>query len=154
MSIFGIRKKLKRMMGKPQKPTYTTYTVTYILPDGTEKTIDAEEKYTILMASESLPSPIGTGRRAGGSCPDGRCGLCRIEIVDLTGLSEVSDYERKSMEDHVLGTPHEGRPREPGAPLSPNTRLACQTKIIGDGGKVQVAALVDFEALKGDMDGT
>ena len=154
MSRFGIRKRLLRMLGQSKSPSYTTYNVTYLLPDGTEKTIAAEEKYSLLMASEALPSPIGTGRRAGGTCPDGLCALCRVEIEDATGLSEMGEFEKKALDNHVLGTPHEGRPRTPGAPLTPNTRLACHTRIIGDGGRVRVASLVDFESLKGDINGT
>ena len=153
MSRFGIRKRLRGLLSN-NKPTYKTYRVTYILPDGTECKVDAEEKYSLLMASEALPSPISTGRRAGGSCPDGLCGLCRVEVLDPTGLSEMKEYEKQSMLDHIAGKPHEGRQREPGPPMTPNTRLSCQTKILADGGVVQVSELVDFESLRGDDNGT
>ena len=149
MSRFGIRNKLKRIFqNTPEK--IPEYSVTYMLPDGTEQVVVAEERYSLLMASQSLPSPISTGRRAGGTCPDGYCGLCRVEIDDPTGLSSMTDIERRALEDHVAGTEHEGRPREPGPPLTPNTRLACHTRIIGDGGRVKVAALVDYDSLRGD----
>ena len=154
MSRFNIRKKFKKMMGFPTKPQIVYHTITYVLPDGTEHNIEAEEGYSILMASQSLPSSIGTGRRAGGQCPDGRCALCRVEIDTATGLSSMDDFERKSLEDHVAGTPHEGREREPGAPLTPQTRLACQTRINGSGSRVIVPSVVDYEALKGDEQGT
>ena len=149
MSRFGIRKTLKRIFqNTPEK--IPEYSVTYLLPDGNEQVVVAEERYSLLMASQSLPAPISTGRRAGGTCPDGYCGLCRVEIDDPTGLSAMTDIERKALEDHVAGTEHEGRPREPGPPLTPNTRLACHTRIIGDGGRVKVAALVDYDSLRGD----
>ena len=154
MSRFKLRKRLRGLLSGSSKPKYQTYTVTYILPDGTEQKVEAEEKYNLLMASQSLPAPIGTGRRAGGTCPDGKCALCRVEIEDDTGLSALGEYEEKSMSDYVKGTPHEGRPREPGEPLTPRTRLACQVRIIGDGGRVLVPALVDFEALRGEENGT
>ena len=154
MSRFGIRKRLLKMLNKRQGPSYITYKVTYLLPDGTEKTIEAEERYSLLMASEALPSPISTGRRAGGTCPDGLCALCRVEIEDATGLSPLKEYEKRALDDHVAGKPHEGRPRKPGPPLTPNTRLACHTRVVGDGSRVRVAALVDFESLKGDINGT
>jgi len=150
MSRFGIRKKIKGLMKSKPEPI-PEYSVTYILPDGSEKVVVAEERYSLLMASQSLPSPIGTGRRAGGTCPDGYCGLCRVEIEDGTGLSTIKDNELKTLEDHVKGTDHEGRPREPGPPLTEKTRLACHTRIIGDGGRVRVAALVDFDALRGEQ---
>lgn len=154
MSRFGIRRKLRGLMGQSSKPTYQTYRVTYVLPDGTRQVVEAEERYNLLMASQSLPAPIGTGRRAGGTCPDGRCALCQVEILDISGLTEMNDYERESLDGFVAGTPHEGRERQPGAPYGPNTRLACQVKIIGDGGVIQVPALVDFDALRGDANGS
>ena len=66
----------------------------------------------------------------------------------------MDDFERKSLEDHVLGTMHEGREREPGKPTTPNTRLSCQARIIDNGSRIIVPALVDYDALKGDMNGT
>ena len=149
MSRFGIRKKLKSIFQNTSEPI-PEYSVTYILPDGSEQVVVAEERYSLLMASQSLPAPISTGRRAGGTCPDGYCGLCRVEIDDPTGLSEMTDSERKALEDHVKGTEHEGRARQPGPPLTPHTRLACHARIIGDGGRVTVAALVDYDSLRGD----
>ena len=154
MSRFGIRRKLKGLLGKERRPSYITYTVTYVLPDGTEQVVEAEEKYSLLMASQALPSPISTGRRAGGTCPDGLCALCRLEIIDSTGLSSMTEREKEALDDSVAGRPHEGRPRLPGAPLTPNTRLGCHVRIVGDGGRVKVPALVDYEALRGDEDGT
>lgn len=154
MSRFQLRKRLKKMLGQPVREPISYYKITYILPDGTEQVVEAEEKYSVLMASQSLPSSIGTGRRAGGQCPDGRCGLCRVEVDCHTGLSKMDDFERKSLDDHVAGTPHEGREREPGEPTTSDTRLSCQARIIGDGSRIIVPALVDYDALRGDMNGT
>jgi ferredoxin len=148
MSRFGIRSKLKSLM-KSDKPTYEIYSVTYVLPDGTEETVEVEERYNLLMASQTLPSPIGTGRRAGGSCPDGKCASCQVEILDATGLTEMTDSEKESLDNYVLGTDHERRSREPGAPYTPNTRLGCYAKIIGSGARVQISSLVDCESLRG-----
>ena len=150
MTPFGLRKKLQRLMGDGGPSEIVTHPVTFLLPDGTEQTLEAEEGYNLLMASEKLPSPISTGRRAGGACPDGRCGACRVEIVDEQGLSPRQDFEVDVMASHTAGTPHEGREREAAPPAGPNTRLACQTRIRGPGGRVQVAALVDYESLRGD----
>ena len=154
MSRFQLRNKFKRFLGKPTKPKITYYNITYILPDGTEKVVEAEERYSVLMASQSLPSSIGTGRRAGGQCPDGRCGLCRVEIDNEQGLSKIDDFERRSLADYVAGTPHEGRERSPGEPITDKTRLSCQTRIIGNGGRVIVPSVVDYESLRGDENGT
>jgi len=152
MSRFGIRKKLKSLVTKDNGPKYKTFQVTYILPDGSQQVVNAEERYNLLMASEVLPSPIATGRRAGGTCPDGYCGLCRVEVINATGLTSMTDREKESLDNYVKGTPHEGREREPGEAYTENTRLACHVKIIGDGGVVQVASLVDFDGLRGDAE--
>ena len=148
MSRFGIRRKLKSFL-KTEKPSYQTFSVTFVLPDGSEKVVEVEEKYNLLMASQSLPSPIGTGRRAGGTCPDGGCASCQVEILDETGLTSITDSEKETLDNYVAGTEYEGRPREPGEPYLANTRLACYTKVVGSGGKVQVRTLVDFESLRG-----
>jgi hypothetical protein len=66
----------------------------------------------------------------------------------------MDDFEKNSLADYVAGTQHEGRDREPGEPTTPNTRLACQARIIGSGSRIIVPALVDYEALKGEVGGT
>jgi ferredoxin len=154
MSRFGIRKKLKGLLGDTGRPEIITHPITYILPDGTEKLVQAEDRYNVLMASESLPSPIGTGRRAGGPCPDGRCGLCRVKQVDGAGLSPLSDMEKQTMDDFAGGTAHEGRPREPGPPREADSRLACHCRIIGPGARIQVLELMDFDGIRGDPKGS
>jgi ferredoxin len=155
MSRFGIRKKLKGLVdGDRGKRNIVTHSITYVLPDGSEKVLEAEDRYNVLMASEMLPSPISTGRRAGGPCPDGRCGLCRIRELDGTGLSSLSDMERDVMDAYAAGEPHEGRAREPGPPREADSRLACHTRIVGPGGRVGVLELMDFDGIRGDPTGT
>ena len=155
MSRFGFRKKIKSFLGVGSSTTeYKNCSITYILPDGKEQVVEVEERYTVLMASQSLPSPISTGRRAGGSCPDGQCGSCRIEIDDATGLNVKTDFEQSVLDAVAQGLPHEGRCREVGPPQTPNTRLACHTRIIDSGGRVVVPALVNYDDLKGDENGT
>ena len=83
MSRFGIRKKLKKLAGVDQRPEIVRYAVTYVLPDGSERTVQAEEGYTLLMAADAVGMTISTGRRAGGTCPDGGCALCRVGIACL-----------------------------------------------------------------------
>ena len=155
MTPFGIRKKLRGLVGLG-KPTVdiVRYPVTFILPDGIEKVVDTEERYDLLMTSQWLPAPISTGRRAGSPCPDGACGFCRVEALDQTGLSPISDSEIEVMDAHTRGESHEGRPREAAPTRGPNTRLACHCRVIGPGARIQVDELVDYEALKGDPDGT
>ena len=75
MSRFGIRKRIKSALGKGP-PEIIRHKVTYVLPDGTEQVVEAEEGYDLLMASQALPAPISTGRRAG---PALRSGLVRLK---------------------------------------------------------------------------
>jgi ferredoxin len=152
MSRFGIRNRLKKMMdGGPEE--IVRHPVTYTLPDGTIQVVSAEEGYDLLMASQDLPSPISTGRRAGGPCPDGGCGLCRVEVTNETGLSSITEREQKTMDAHVRGDPHERREREPGPPINELTRLSCYCRIKGPGSQVKVLELFDYDSIIGDPDG-
>ena len=152
MTPFGLRKRLKQALGvSNERAEIVTFPVTYVLPDGSEQVVHAEERYNLLMASEQLPSPISTGRRAGGPCPDGRCGSCHVHVLDDTGLTPQKDFEQQTLSEASQGTPHEGRPRE-GYEVSPQSRLACHTKIVGPGSRVKVLALMDYGAIQGDAD--
>ena len=156
MTPFGIRKRVKRILGLGAGPSeeIVRHRVTFVLPDGSEETIEAEDRYNLLMASQALPAPIANGRRAGGPCPDGACDLCRVEILDATGISPRTDFEVKVMQDGTAGTEHEGRPRKPHPAFGDSTRLACHARVVGSGGRVKVRALVDFDALQGEDDGS
>ena len=149
MSRFGIRKRLKGMISGDREVTIQRYGITFVLPEGDEQTLQVEDRYSLLMAADANGITISTGRRAGGTCPDGRCGLCRVEILDATGLTEMQAYEKKALDDHIAGTPHDGHPREPAPPATENTRLGCHTKVCGDGGRVQILALFDPESITG-----
>ncbi|MED5369559.1 MAG: 2Fe-2S iron-sulfur cluster-binding protein [Myxococcota bacterium] len=149
MSRFGIRKRLKSALGMGKGPQIVRHRVTFVLPDGSEQVIEAEEHYSLLMAADAAGITISTGRRAGGTCPDGLCGLCRVEVLDSAGLSAKKDAEQKAIDDHVAGTPHEGRERKPGPPATPNSRLGCHAKIRGPGARIQVQALFDPDSIMG-----
>jgi len=125
------------------------YELTFTLPDGQERTIRTEERYSLLMAADASGLTISTGRRAGGTCPDGKCGECRVEVSNPLGLTPISDIERAVIAEQVEGTPHEGRQREPGPPATPNTRLGCYAKVIGDGAHVQIKALFEVDSIRG-----
>ena len=155
MTPWGLRKKLRGMLGGGGGASeIIRHPVTFVLPDGSSVRLEVEEHYSLLMASQGLAAPISTGRRAGGTCPDGGCGLCRVEILDSGGLSPMKSAERASLDAMVQGLPHEGRERSPGAPLLPGTRLACHAKVVGPGARVQVLALFDYDSLKGDPVGS
>jgi ferredoxin len=150
MSRFGIRKKLKSMVqGGNEAPPIIRYEVLFELPDGTERRLQAEEHYSILMAADAQGLTISTGRRAGGTCPDGKCGLCRVEVLDASGVKPMSTSEQQVLDDHTAGTPHEGRDREPAEPPNELTRLGCHTKIIGEGTRVRILELFDPDSIRG-----
>jgi ferredoxin len=154
MSRFGIRKKLKTLVkGDAPPPEIVRYAVIFELPDGTERTLQAEEHYSILMAADAQGMTISTGRRAGGTCPDGKCGLCRVEVLDASGVKPISTFEQQTIDDFTAGTPHEGRNREPGPPPNELTRLGCHTKIVGPGTRVRVLELFDPDSIRGSEDG-
>jgi len=152
MSRFGIRKKLKSALGFGKGPEITTRSITFVLPDGTERTLEVEQHYSLLMAADAHGITISTGRRAGGTCPDGKCGLCRVQILDGTGLSEMKTFEDDTIEAHVRGDPHEGRPRKPGPPRLDNHRLGCHTKVREGGARIQIEALFDPDSIKGEAE--
>ncbi len=152
MTPFGLRKRLKQALGvSNERAEIVTFPVTYVLPDGTEQVVHAEERYNLLMASEQLPAPISTGRRAGGPCPDGRCGSCHVHVLDATGLTPQKDFEQTTLSEASQGQPHEGRGRDP-YEVTPQSRLACHTKIVGPGARVGVLALMDYADIEGEVD--
>lgn len=149
MTPFRIRERLKKALG-PKQAEIVRHAVTYVLPDGTEQVVQAEDRYSLLMAADAAGITIATGRRAGGTCPDGGCATCRVEVLDATGLSEMRDAERRSLDASVAGEPHEGREREPMPPATPNTRLGCHTRIVGPGARVKIVELFDHDSIRGD----
>lgn len=149
MTPFGIRKRLKSLLGE-KTVAIVRHPVTFVLPDGTAQTIEVEEHYSLLMAADANAITISTGRRAGGTCPDGRCATCRVEILDASGLSPMGDAERSALDDSIAGKPHEGRERKPAPPATPNTRLGCHTKIRGPGARVKILELFDESSIRGD----
>lgn len=154
-SPLKLRRRLKNALGVGGAPSeIIRFPVTYVLPDGSEQIVQVEEHYSLLMASQSLPTPISTGRRAGGTCPDGGCALCRVELLDDSGISPLTDAEQASMEALVRGEPHEGRCREPGPAILPTSRLACHAKVRGPGARVKVHELFDYDSIKGDPSGS
>lgn len=133
MTPWGIRKRIKGALGRPGggPVDIVQHPVTYVLPDGSEQVIQAEERYTLAMASQFLPSPIDT------PCPDGQCGQCVVDVLVDQGLEAAGDNETEVMQKW-----HKVDPGE--------KRLACHCRVTGPGAKVQVHRLFDFEAVKGD----
>ena len=71
MTPFGIRKKLKSLLGlggasgagdtTPKEKEVPSFQVTFVLPDGSSYDARAKEGDTLVMSSNRGPSPIATG---------------------------------------------------------------------------------------------
>lgn len=132
MTPFHIRRRLGKLIGGARKRRADPrYPVTFVLPDGSEHVIESEERYTLVQASQLLPSQIAT------ACPDGSCGQCVVDVIDASGLAEPTDTEREVLEKWQKDA-------------GPNVRLACHARVIGPGAKVRVRKLFDYEAIRGD----
>ena len=127
MTPFGIRKKLKSLLGldgggaapsAPKEQEVPTYTVNYVLPDGSSYSAKAKEGDTLVMSSNRGPSPIATG------CADGTCGTCRVEVLmSHDQLTPETDHERTTKKNNNV---------------APEFRLGCQTGVLGEGIKVKI----------------
>ena len=123
MTPFGLRKKIKAMMGwdnpKPAAaPPRPTYPVTFVLPDGEEYQMQAREGDSLVLTASRSAYPISTG------CRDGTCGTCRVELLEGgDGLTTSSEYENSTKNANEI-------------PLS--FRMGCQAGVIGHGVKVKI----------------
>ena len=92
-----------------------------MLPDGSEHRVEAEPQYTLVMASQSLDTPIHA------HCPDWHCGKCHVDVLEgQSTLKPASDAEVALLDEH-LGTDRD---------LS--VRLACHARVLESGAKVRV----------------
>lgn len=123
MSRFQLRKRLKdRLLGRPAAPAATeTLDLTLVLPDGSEHTVQAEPHYTLVMASQTLDTPIHT------HCPDGHCGECQVRVLaGQDALKPAAQAELDLLDEHL------------GADRDPSVRLACHARLLGSGARVEV----------------
>lgn len=127
MTPWGIRNRIKSALGGKKTSTDERYTLTMVLPDGTAHEVFAEERYTLVMASQSLETPIATG------CPDGGCGLCVVDVLDERGLAPPTAAEAKLLRDKA----------------KPGQRLACHARIIGNGARVRITSVWSIDQTLG-----
>lgn len=130
MTPWGIRKRIKSALGRstPTGGTDESLTLTMVLPDGSEHVVRAEHRYTLVMASQSLETPIATG------CPDGGCGGCGVDVLDGSGLSEPTENEAKLLKE-------KGKAGQ---------RLACHARVVGSGAKVRVSTVWSMDQTRGE----
>lgn len=128
MTPWNIRSKIKSALGRKEPVRDETFRLTLVLPDGSAHEVSAEARYTLVMASQSLETPIATG------CPDGGCGGCGVDVLDERGLAPPTDAEAKLL-------------REKG---KPGQRLACHARIVGSGARVKVYSTWSMEQTAGE----
>lgn len=130
MTPFGIRNKLKTILGRPTTGPRVDERVpiTFVTPDGKEQEVLSELRYTLVMASQMLEMPIATG------CPDGHCGNCIVDVIDATGISAPTPAEAKMLAD---------KPEK-------NIRLACHARVVGPGGKIKVREVWSMSSMRGE----
>lgn len=123
MTPFGIRKKLKALLGfgeppKPSTPPRPKYPVTFVLPDGSDYEVEAKQGDSLVLASGRGPYPISTG------CSDGTCGTCSVEVLDGADMLTPADsHEEETKKNNGVAE---------------HMRLGCQTAVLGSGVKVRI----------------
>ncbi|MBM4392320.1 MAG: (2Fe-2S)-binding protein [Deltaproteobacteria bacterium] len=128
MTPWGIRNRIKSALGRGGKvASDERLRVTLVMPDGQSHEVDAEPRYTLVMASQSLETPIATG------CPDGGCGTCSVDVIDGRGLAEPTESESKLLKEKC----------------KPGQRLACHARITGSGAKVKVYSVWSMDQTRG-----
>ncbi len=123
MTPFGIRKKLKALLGlgkppKPPPPPRPKYLVTFVLSDESDYAVEAKQGDSLVLASGRGPYPISTG------CSDGTCGTCSVEVLDgSSNLTPADSYEEDTKKNNGVAD---------------HMRLGCQTAVLGEGVKVRI----------------
>jgi ferredoxin len=134
MSRFRIRERLKaRLLGQPsQADEPERVELTLVLPDDSEHRVLTEPHYTLVMASQTLDTPIHA------HCPDGHCGKCQVEVLaGMDALRPPTDAETALLEEHL------------GPDRDPSVRLACHTRLLGSGARVKVNKVWSLEDATG-----
>jgi ferredoxin len=136
MSRFGIRKRIRRAVSGRADGGDRTHIVRLRLPDGSTHEVVAEDRYTLVMASQSLSTPIDT------QCPDGGCGSCVVDILEApdSSLSPAASKEADAYREcHSANLPA-------------GVRLACHARVVGPGLLVGVRHVWNIEDLGGESD--
>jgi ferredoxin len=126
MSRFRIRERLKsRLLGRSQgdeEPERVELEL--VLPDGSEHRVRTEPHYTLVMASQTLDTPIHS------HCPDGHCGKCQVEVVaGMDALRPPAEAETALLDEHL------------GPDRDPSIRLACHARLVGSGVRIKVGTV-------------
>ena len=97
MTPFNIRKRLKTALGMTPTVGDERCSVTFVLPNGTERTVTCEKHYTLLMAADANGLTI-SHRRKGARGPSERAGR-GAGAEHPAGLSRQGDGRRRQDQD-------------------------------------------------------
>ena len=124
MSRFGIRKRIKKMLGwdsgprPPAAPARPRYPVTFVLPNGTSFEAEAKEGDSLVLTSGRGAYPISTG------CSDGTCATCRVEVLEGgEALTSPDKLEINTKQENGIDEAF---------------RLGCQSAVLGPSVKVKI----------------
>jgi ferredoxin len=131
MTPWGIRNRIKNLVGAggAQSKGDDSLSLRIVLPTGKEHEVKAEPRYTLVMASQTLETPIATG------CPDGACGGCTVEVLDGTGLAAPSAAEKTLLDEKWKD--------------KPNYRLACHARVTGSGARIKALTVWTMDTTRG-----
>jgi ferredoxin len=131
MTPFGLRKKLKSILGgapRPPAPELPRYPVVFLLPKGGEYTVDAKEGDSLVLASGRSAEPIATG------CADGTCATCRVEVLEgVESLSPEEGHEKRTKQENNVDS---------------SMRMGCQVAVLGPGVKVRIVNVLGEELVE------
>jgi len=133
MTPFGIRKKIKALLGlssppAPKKPERPRYTVTFQLPNGEDYLVEAKEGDSLVLASGRGAYPIATG------CSDGSCATCRVEVLEgADNLSQADEFEISTIERNNVDS---------------SLRLGCQSAVLGENLRVRIINVLGEELVE------
>lgn len=135
MSRFQIRQRLRRRVHgllRSQREEQEVIEIDLVLPDGSEHRVRAEPGYTLVMASQTLETPIHA------HCPDGHCGLCQVDVLaGAEALRPASEAEAALLDEHM------------GSDRDPDVRLACHARVERSGARIGVRKVWSLESAGG-----
>jgi ferredoxin len=133
LTPFGLRKRLREALGTgAARASDHSFEVELVMPDASVRRVRAEPRYTLVMASQTLETPIAT------ACPDGACGLCAVEVqAGADSLAPPTAAERDAWK------------RGTGRELEAPSRLACHARVVGPGARVRVTKVWKIDDHRG-----
>ncbi len=136
MSRFQLRKRLRARLDRAlatEREEVQAIHVRFLLPDGSEHGVQTEPHYTLIMASQTLDTPINA------PCPDGHCGDCQVTVLEGAQALRPATEAETELLDSALGSDRD-----------PRVRLACHARLSGSGALIQVEQVWNLADMTGE----